>query len=118
MSIEVAKDNDVATPKKRDPGYAPIYCCMYPDLAKIARAYGYALCVHGSVNRDFDLVAVPWTESAQDPEYVIKAFLQEFSLKLVGGPPDDKPHGRKTYTLALTFGECFLDLSFMPRLGQ
>lgn len=25
-----------------------------------------------------------------------------------------KLHGRKVFTLALKFGECFLDLSFMP----
>ena len=103
---------------KPEPSLAAVYCCMYPDFVKIARVYGYALAVHGSINRDFDLVAIPWTESAMEPEYVIKAFLQEFSLKLVGGPPTIKPHGRLVYTLALTYGEAFLDLSFMPRIGN
>jgi hypothetical protein len=100
---------------KPKPCHAPVYAAaLYPDMAGIARAYGYALCPHGSLARDFDLVAVPWKETAQEPEYLIKAFLQEFSMKLVGGPPSHKPHGRLTYTLSIGFGECFVDLSFMP----
>ena len=102
--------------KKPEPNFASVYCCLYPDLVKIARVYGYALCVHGSLARDMDLVAVPWTDSAQDPEYVVKAFCQEFALKAVGGPPTKQPNGRLTYTLALQFGECFIDLSFMAIL--
>lgn len=99
---------------KPEPNFASVYCCLYPDLVKIARVYGYALAVHGSLARDMDLVAIPWTDSAQEPEYVLKAFCQEFSLKIVGGPPTRMPNGRLTYTLALMFGECFIDLSFMP----
>ena len=99
---------------KPNPNYAPVYCAVYPQLAEIARAYGYALCIHGSLARDMDLVAVPWTDSAQDPEYVVKAFLGSFYLKLVGGLPTKKPNGRLAYTLSIGHGECAIDLSFMP----
>ena len=30
------------------------------------------------------------------------------------GDPETRLHGRLIYTIALKFGECFLDLSFMP----
>ena len=42
---------------------AAVYAAaLYPDLAEIAREHGYALAVHGSLARDFDLIAVPWRE--------------------------------------------------------
>lgn len=38
---------------------APVYACMYQELAEICRAHGYALAIHGSMARDFDLIAIP-----------------------------------------------------------
>ena len=78
----------------------------------------YALCIHGSLARDMDLVAIPWTDSAQDPEAVVKAFLQEFHLRVVGGPPTRKPNGRLTYTLSIGHGDCAIDLSFMSMVPK
>lgn len=45
---------------------APFYACLYHGLCEVARAHGYALAIHGTVTRDLDLVAVPWTEAAVD----------------------------------------------------
>lgn len=52
---------------KRMTAPPPLYAVMYPELARIAKAHGYALSVHGSMTRDFDLIAVPWTDHAGDP---------------------------------------------------
>jgi hypothetical protein len=102
--------------KKPKAHYAPVYAAaMYPELAEIARANGYALAVHGSLARDMDLVAIPWVEAPSEPEAIIDAITSTFAARLVGGPPSLKPHGRLTYTLSIGFGECALDLSFMPR---
>jgi hypothetical protein len=98
--------------------YAPVYAAaLYPQWAEIAREHGYALAVHGSLARDFDLIAVPWRDEPlpSDPQAVINAITSKFAAKEVGGPPSAKPHGRRTYTLSIGFGECFADLSFMPR---
>lgn len=105
--------SDLATKPK--PHYGPVYAAaLYPELATIARAHGYALAVHGSLARDLDVIGVPWVEQPSAPEAVIESITDRFAVKLVGGPPSDKPHGRRVWTLSVGFGECFIDLSFMP----
>lgn len=98
---------------KPDPSYAPMYCAMYPDLAKLVREHGYALAVHGSLQRDFDLVCIPWVETPSDYQTVIDAIEAEFAVSKIGAP-EKRPHGRMVYTLAIGYGECFMDFSFMP----
>ncbi len=97
---------------KPDPSYAPVYCALYPELAKLAKQHGYALAVHGSLQRDFDLICVPWIESPSQPDDVVNAITQEFALNQIG-TPEVRLHGRRVYTLSVGFGECFLDLSFV-----
>lgn len=99
---------------KPPPSYAPVYAAaLYPYLATIARKHGYALAVHGSLQRDFDLVAVPWTPDAGSPEELIAAIRDLYAVDSVSAP-DTKSHGRVAYSLVLGFG-AFIDLSFMPR---
>ena len=94
--------------------YAPLYAgAMYPKLAEIAREHGYALAVHGSLSRDLDMIAVPWTEGAVEPTVLIAA-IESRTAALVTGPPSEKPHGRIAYALCAGFGECGWDISFMP----
>lgn len=38
------------------------YAYNFEPLKQIALKYGYNLVMHGSLNRDFDLVAIPWAE--------------------------------------------------------
>lgn len=102
---------------KPDPSFAPVYCALYPDLAKIARDHGYALCVHGSMQRDFDLVCVPWVKNPSPPTEVVNNITSEFYIITVG-EPEIKEHGREVWTITIGFGECFLDLSFMPRYNN
>lgn len=99
------------------PNYAPVYAAaMYPDLCPIFHRHGYALAVHGSLARDFDLIAVPWTESPSPPDVVLTAVCFEFAVKAVGGL-EEKFHGRLCQTLSVGFGNCSIDLSFMPHRG-
>lgn len=94
--------------------YGPLYAaCMYTDLAEIARAHGYALAVHGSLARDFDLICIPWVPEPSTHEQVLEAMCKHFSI-LQAGKSTLKQHGRMAYTLAVMFGECAIDLSFMP----
>jgi hypothetical protein len=97
-------------PKK--PTFAPMYCVLYPKLATIARSLGYALAVHGSVARDFDLIAVPWVADPSSPEIVVERFERETAAQRIGSP-ETREHGRLVYTVAFG-GEFYLDLSFMP----
>jgi len=105
----------------KDPNNGPFYAAgLYPKLCKVAREHGYALAVHGSVGTDFDLIAVPWTDEAADPQNVVEAILQKFAFKDIPRQhePSSKPHGRIAYKLHMSFGDCALDISFTPRTGK
>ena len=95
--------------------YAPIYCALYPQIAERTRKHGYALAVHGSLARDFDLICIPWIEKPSEPADVVKEITETFYITSVG-EKDVTHHGRERHTISIGHGECFLDLSFMPRL--
>lgn len=93
--------------------YAPVYACLYPQLAEVARKHGYAMAVHGTMGRDFDLICIPWIATPSKPQDVVDEITSTFSI-MQSGEPEYKEHRRLVYTVVLQFGECFLDLSFMP----
>ncbi len=97
--------------------YAPVYAAMYPELAEIAKHHGYALAIHGSLRRDYDLIAIPWIEFPSNPGIVIQEFVETFSMNVIGDGTN-KPHGRIAWTLSVDYGECAIDLSFMPRIEE
>lgn len=82
-----------------------LYAYYFEILKEIAKEYGYNLVIHGSLNRDLDLIAIPWQEE-------IKPFLpmiEKFALVLGGAiiPESDekrdefakKYHGRRNYII-------------------
>lgn len=95
-----------------------------------ARPLGYALAVHGSLERDVDLLAAPWAEDAAAPETLAEAIRAAIAVELAASwfnhdeatAQPNKPHGRSAYTLT-GFGTVttpngafpFVDLSIMPR---
>lgn len=96
------------------PNYAPVYAAaLYPKLAKIFQKHGYALAVHGSLARDFDIIAVPWAETLSSPEEIIKEITDGFVIHQIG-EPTIKRYGRVAYLISVGFGDCAIDLSFFP----
>lgn len=106
--------------------HAPAYALAYPVLAEAARSVGYALALHGTLGRDCDLVAIPWTEEAQDGNALLLALTTHACLEIVSSGHDEaqrptyqpvaKPHGRVAYTLRFRYGDgASFDLSIMPR---
>ena len=109
------------------PARAAAYVALYPMLQQIAKRYGYALAVHGSLHRDFDIVAIPWIEEAGEPLALIKAM--KTALKAVTHHedgdkwfkdcnPTKKPHGRLGYSLHFTnegMHGGYIDISVMPK---
>ena len=94
----------------------PDYSRIFTIARLIAWQEGYALCMHGSFTRDLDLLVVPWTDTArEDTEVLVKRIAQATELE-IQGPPTNKPHGRKAWTLLFPkFGDPrFVDLSIMP----
>jgi hypothetical protein len=102
------------TPDQIKPNHGPVYAAaIYPDLAAIFQRHGYALAVHGSVARDFDIIAVPWAEKISTPKEVLDAVLETFAITISVDSPVVKNHGRSAYTLICGFGNCQMDLSFI-----
>lgn len=112
-----------------------VLCQQYAELLieplrKVARDYGYALAVHGSLARDIDLIAVPWVDTA-GPEPELACAIQKEAKRICGqarmgwsmmgdakfslnGCPGNKPHGRLGWIFNLDGGP-YIDLSIMPR---
>lgn len=98
-----------------------MYVAYFGILEKIANEHGYALCIHGSVARDFDLVAIPFDEKIKPHKQVIDAIRKAVGMK---GIVDEihnivghEPHGRTVYTIECGAGGYF-DLSFTPTLEE
>jgi hypothetical protein len=108
-----------------DPTRPAAYVALVPAIAKVAREFGYAVGVHGSMATDLDIVLVPWTDEAGDAADVVEAI-----RLLVGGKkkkhdvlPQEKPHGRLAWSYYLTeegansYGAVgpYLDISVTPK---
>ena len=104
-------------PKKWRPAVYSIYFGILQDIAK---QYGYALALHGSMRRDLDLVAIPWTEQTGKVEEMLWEFksavgFTKNALHVDGKPWDSiehKPHGRIAYTIVS--GTRSIDVSIIP----
>lgn len=104
----------------------PAYGIIDPEYARVftiarclAWAEGYALAMQGSFTRDLDLLAVPWTDTACEPEHLARRIEEAAGLRIMHPSKEgEKPHGRLVWTLKFkTFGDPrFVDLSIMPRL--
>jgi hypothetical protein len=103
---------------KPRPSPAPAYVFLVPLLANAARPLGYAIAVHGSLVRDLDVVAIPWTVDAAPAEELVAKLVATLGWTtpadaLVTGP-EAKPHGRLAWSIPLDCGP-WIDLSVIPR---
>ena len=55
-----------------------LYAYYFELLKEVAIQYGYNLVIHGSMNRDLDLIAIPWKLGAQftDSEIMVNEFAE------------------------------------------
>lgn len=85
-----------------------IYSYYFEALKQIAQEYGYNLVIHGSVARDLDLIAIPWTDDPKDEFEMINAFSEYIN----GFKSEHKiqflhktlPGGRKSYVINMNRG--------------
>lgn len=96
------------------PAMYATYFCMFRE---VAYKYGYNLLIHGSLERDMDLVAIPWIEEPKDYMEMLTEFRNITGWSREDGQPHDdlefKPHGRIAYSMQ-TGGGGYLDISVMP----
>lgn len=111
-----------------------LYEKLIEPMREEAKRLGYALAVHGSLIRDIDLVACPWTTDAVPARELADA-LQAVAEKVHGfalnkdmigsanppyfeeGAPGGKPHGRLCWSFWLN-SKSYIDLSVMPRMTR
>ena len=97
------------------------YAALITPIRRVAERFGYAVAQHGSLARDIDLVAIPWTDEAVAPELLVEA-IAELVKSYEGGSfgtvdadcPRDKPHGRRAWSIH--GWQYYIDLSIMPRV--
>lgn len=65
-------------------------------ICQIARKHGWAIGVHGSLERDIDLIAVPWTEEASGTWDLFEELRDTIGAAHSSARGDlRKPHGRQ-----------------------
>lgn len=96
------------------------YAALYPGLREAARKVGWALALHGSLRRDLDLVAIPWTEEAAPAGALLEVLVEASGGFQIGnshaGHIAKRPHGRHAVTISLGGSGGYIDLSIMPRI--
>lgn len=90
-----------------------------PDVEPIralAKEKGYAVGVHGTLERDLDLIAAPWTDTACPPQELAEHIAQGINGSVVHF--SDKPLGRWSCNIQIDGWFKLIDLSVAPRLQQ
>lgn len=117
---------------------APWYALIYKDLDRIAQRRGWNLALHGSMDRDLDVILIPWVEDADPVDKVIDDFRifiegkanarsKERATRKRGFEPKtglahyhvtEKPHGRKAIGIMIGWYRYEIDISIMPRVEK
>jgi hypothetical protein len=84
-------------------------------LRLVAHELGYAVAVHGSLKRDIDLVAIPWTRNAVDRDELVKAICERLGAFRAADGWRERPHGRWVQIIRIPDQNpyTYLDLSIM-----
>lgn len=83
-------------------------------IRELAREVGYAVGVHGSQQRDQDLIAVPWVESAVTPLELAQHIAAGLGGTVLDYQNQDKPCGRWSCNIHTPEWTKMIDLSVMP----
>lgn len=87
-----------------------MYALFFEHLKIIAKEHGYNLVMNGSMNRDLDLIAIPWVNKPHPEQDMIKDFQKYLTGNTITGP-DGKVHfnvlpgNRHAYIIELNRGD-------------
>ncbi len=105
------------------------YSVCLEGLQQIAKDHGYNLVIHGSVNRDMDLVAIPWVDDPHTHAELLKSFCEYLGVPYLTNTKEEPLHftmlagGRSSYIINLNRGgkfngyldaQYYLDISITP----
>lgn len=92
----------------------------YPELPSVekirelAKEVGYAIAVHGSLERDLDIIAAPWTDAAIGNHDLLQHIAQGMNARVVD--IERKPLGRYAATIQIDGWFKLIDISVCPML--
>lgn len=98
-------------------GRAVFYAAMWNDFRQTAMDCGWALGLHGSLNSDMDIMAMPWVEDAVPADEMVERLQDCFGFSRPMPCMVDKtskPNGRVVYTVCI-FGDFYLDINVIDR---
>ena len=83
----------------------------------VACRHGYAIGVHGSLDRDVDLIAAPWIEHTSTPDELAKAIADALGSSVM--KRRERWHGRIGYVVVLRSASRpnYVDLSVLAPFG-
>jgi hypothetical protein len=102
-----------------------LYAAIMPEIVEIAKKCGYAVCAHGSMSHDLDLVAVPWVHNALPQEDLIErireyvgGYIDDKGTTAMAPSPEKKVHGRTGWCIFFNprFTGPYIDISVTPRI--
>lgn len=82
-----------------------LYSFYFEAVKEIGLQYGYNIVLHGSMNRDLDLIAIPWQENIGDKMEMLDRIASAIGgYVMVESDEDrkrfrDKFHGRQCYVI-------------------
>lgn len=103
------------------------YAYVFDRLKHIAKDFGYNLVLHGSMNRDLDLIAIPWVDNPEPEIKLIKAL--DYSINETSRSLEHRfqhsvlPGGRNSYVIDICRSgewnkyqdeEYYIDISVTP----
>lgn len=119
--------NSLKKPAKAKPSF---YSHCYMELLLTAVDHGYNLLIHGSMNRDMDLVAVAWVDDPKSHTELLDAFCETLGIRKQRDHKNEPdycfsilPGGRSSYIINMNRGgkfngyideQFYLDISFTP----
>lgn len=101
-------------------GKSAFYAAIWNDLRQSAMNNGWALGLHGSLNSDMDIMAMPWTENAVPADVMINNLIYDcfsnnnISHLLLQVTRNDKPNNRVVYTIPI-WADFYLDINIIDK---
>lgn len=103
---------------KLHPLLAHVYLELLPGIRETAKKNGYAIAVHGSLSRDFDLVAFKWSEDAVLKDELIRQICTDLGIECADEFLErklERPFSRTSYDIQIGMG-MYIDLSVVDSI--
>ena len=78
---------------------------------------GYAIAIHGTLDRDIDLIAIPWIEVTASVEVLLAKVCRAARGRADIQGWRQRPHGRLVRIINLEQGE-YIDFSITPKVQK